>query len=66
MNEKALINEIPVTPWTLTAAEIFDIASNKANHQSIYNEAITKPLTQITANESNKLFDEKIMSRMAR
>ena len=51
---------------TLTAAEILDIASNKSNHQPIYNEPITKPLTQITANESNKLFDEKIMSRMAR
>ena len=51
---------------TLTAAEILDIASNKSNHQRIYNEAITKPLTQITANDSNELFDEKIMSRMAR
>ena len=51
---------------TSTAAEIVDIASNKSNHQRIYNETITKPLTQITANESNKLFDEKIMSRMAR
>ena len=51
---------------TLTAAEILDIARNKFNHQSIYNEAITKPLTQMTANESNKLFDEKRMSRMAR
>ena len=51
---------------TLTAAEILDIASNKSNHRHIYNEAITKRLTQITANESNKLFDEKIMSRMAR
>ncbi len=51
---------------TLTAAEILDIASKKSHHQPIYNEAITKPLTQITANELNKLFDEKIMSRMAR
>ena len=51
---------------TLTAIEILDIASNKSNRQPIYNEAITKPLAQITVNESNKLFDEKIMSRMAR
>ena len=51
---------------TLTAAEILDIASNKSNHQHIYNKVITKPLTQITARESDKLFDEKIMSRMAR
>ena len=51
---------------TLTAAEIRDIASNKSNYKRIYDEAITKPLTQITVNESNKLFDEKIMSRMAR
>ena len=51
---------------TLTAAEILDIASNKSNHRYLYNEAITKPLTQITAKESDKLFDEKIMSRMAR
>mgnify|MGYP001324782684 CR=1 FL=1 len=51
---------------SLTAAEILDIASNKSNHQPIYNEVITKRLTQINANESNKLFDEKIMSRMAR
>ena len=51
---------------TLTAAEIFDIASNKLVHRPIYNEAITTPLTQTTAKESDKLFDEKIMSRMAR
>jgi hypothetical protein len=51
---------------TLTAAEILDIASNKSNHRHIYNEAIPKPLTQITAKESDNLFDEKIMSRMAR
>ena len=51
---------------TLTAAEILDIASNKFVHRHIYNEAITAPLTQITAKEPDKLFDEKIMSRMAR
>tara|TARA_B100001093_G_C25916498_1_gene630924 strand:+ start:211 stop:390 length:180 start_codon:yes stop_codon:yes gene_type:complete len=51
---------------TLTAAEILDIASNKLVHRHIYNEAITTPLTQTTAKESDKLFDEKIMSRMAR
>ena len=51
---------------TLTAAEILDIASNKLVHRHIYNESITTPLTQITAKEPNKLFDEKIMSRMAR
>ena len=51
---------------TLTAAEILDIASNKYNHRHIYNKVITKPLTQITVRESDKLFDEKIMSRMAR
>ena len=51
---------------TLTAAEILDMAGNKSNHRHIYNKAITKPLTQITVRESDKLFDEKIMSRMAR
>ena len=51
---------------TLTAAEILDIASNKSNHRNIYNKVITKPLTRVTARESDKLFDEKIMSRMAR
>ena len=51
---------------TLTAAEILDMASNKSNHQHTYNKVITKPLTQITVRESDKLFDEKIMSRMAR
>ena len=51
---------------TLTAAEILDIASNKSSHRNIYNKVITKPLTQITVRESDKLFDEKIMSRMAR
>ena len=51
---------------TLTAAEIFDIASNKLVHRPIYNEAITTPLNQTIAKESDKLFDEKIMSRMAR
>ncbi len=51
---------------TLTAAEILDMASNKSNHRHIYNKVITKPLTQITVKESDKLFDEKIMSRMAR
>ena len=51
---------------TLTAAEILDITSNKFGHRDIYNEAITTPLTQITAQEPDKLFDEKIMSRMAR
>ena len=51
---------------TLTAAEILDMASNKSNHQHIYNKVITKPLTQITVRESDKLFDEKIMSRMVR
>ena len=51
---------------TLTAAEILDIASNKFVHRQIYNEAITTPLTQTTAKESDKLFDAKIMSRMAR
>ena len=51
---------------TLTAAEILDMASNKSNHRDIYNKVITKPLTQITVRESDKLFDEKIMSRMAR
>ena len=51
---------------TLTAAEILDITSNKFVHRHIYNEAITKPLTQTTAKESDKLFDKKIMSRMAR
>ena len=51
---------------TLTAVEILDMASNKSNHRHIYNKVITKPLTQITARESDQLFDEKIMSRMAR
>ena len=51
---------------TLTAAEILDMASNKSNHRHIYNKVITKPLTQIMVRESDKLFDEKIMSRMAR
>ena len=51
---------------TLTASEILDIASNKSSHRHIYNKVITKPLTQITVRESDKLFDEKIMSRMAR
>jgi len=51
---------------TLTAVEILDMASNKSNHRHIYNKVITKPLTQITVRESDKLFDEKIMSRMAR
>ena len=51
---------------TLTAAEILNIPSNKSNHQLIYKQVITEPLTQITANESNKLLNEKIMSRMAR
>ena len=51
---------------TLTAAEILDIASNKSHHRHLYNEAIRKPFTQITAEESDRLFDEKIMSRMAR
>jgi hypothetical protein len=51
---------------TLTAAEILDMAGNKSNHRHIYNKVITKPLTQITVRESDKLFDEKIMSRMAR
>ena len=51
---------------TLTAAEILDMSSNKSNHRHIYNKVITKPLTQITTRESDKLFDEKIMSRMAR
>ena len=51
---------------TLTAAEILDIESNTSNHRHICNKVITKPLTQITARESDKLFDEKIMSRMAR
>ena len=51
---------------TLTAAEILDMASNKSNHRHIYNKVITKSLTQITVRESDKLFDEKIMSRMAR
>jgi hypothetical protein len=51
---------------TLTAAEILDMSSNKSNHRHIYNKVITKPLTQITVRESDKLFDEKIMSRMAR
>ena len=51
---------------TLTAAEILDIASNNSNHGHIYNKEITKHLTRITARESDKLFDEKIMSRMAR
>ena len=51
---------------TLTAAEISDIASNKLVHRPIYNEAITTPLSQTIAKESDKLFDEKIMSRMAR
>ena len=51
---------------TLTAAEILEMASNKSNHRHIYNKVITKPLTQITVGESDKLFDEKIMSRMAR
>ena len=51
---------------TLTAAEILDIASNKFVHRRIYSEAITAPLTQTTAKEPDKLFDEKIMSRMAR
>ena len=51
---------------TLTAAEILDMASNKSNHRDIYNKVITKSLTQITVRESDKLFDEKIMSRMAR
>ena len=51
---------------TLTAAEILDMASNKSNHRHIYDKVITKPLTQITVKESDKLFDEKIMSRMAR
>ena len=51
---------------TLTAAEILDMSSNKSNHRHIYNKVITKPLTQITARESDKVFDEKIMSRMAR
>lgn len=51
---------------TLTAAEILDMASNKSNHRHIYNKVITKPLTQITVRGSDKLFDEKIMSRMAR
>ena len=51
---------------TFTAAEILDIESNKFVHRHIYNEAITTPLTQTTAKESDKLFDAKIMSRMAR
>ena len=51
---------------TLTAAEILDMSSNKSNHRDIYNKVITKSLTQITVRESDKLFDEKIMSRMAR
>ncbi|MDC0398515.1 hypothetical protein OAN59_02345 [Alphaproteobacteria bacterium] len=51
---------------TLTAAEILDMSSNKSNHRHIYNKVITKPLTQITVRESDKLFDKKIMSRMAR
>ena len=51
---------------TLTAAEILDIASNRSHHRHVYNEAIRKPFTQITAKESDRLFDEKIMSRMAR
>ena len=51
---------------TLTAAEILDMSSNKSNHRHIYNKVITKPLTQTTVIESDKLFDEKIMSRMAR
>ena len=34
--------------------------------RDIYNKVITKSLTQITVRESDKLFDEKIMSRMAR
>ena len=51
---------------TLTAAEILDIASNNSNHRHIYNKVITKPLTQTAVIESDKLFDEKIMSRMAR
>ena len=51
---------------TLTAAEILEITSSKFVHRHIYNEAITTPLTQTTAKESDKLFDEKIMSRMAR
>mgnify|MGYP001333132447 CR=1 FL=1 len=51
---------------TLTAAEILDITSNKFVNRNIYNEATTTPLTQITAKEPDKLFDEKIMSRMAR
>ena len=51
---------------TLTAAEILEMASNKSNHRDIYNKVITKSLTQITVRESDKLFDEKIMSRMAR
>ena len=51
---------------TLTAAEILDITSNKSNPRHIYNKVITKPLTQITARESDQLFDKKIMSRMAR
>ena len=51
---------------TLTAAEIFDMASNKPVHRPIYNEAIATPLTQTIVKESDKLFDEKIMSRMAR
>ena len=51
---------------TLTTAEILDIASSKFVHRHIYKEAITTPLTQTTAKESDKLFDEKIMSRMAR
>ena len=44
---------------TLTAAEILNIASNKSNHRNIYNKVITKPLIQITARESDRLFDEK-------
>ena len=51
---------------TLTAAEILGIASNNSYHGHIYNKVITKPLTRVTARESDKLFDEKIMSRMAR
>ena len=51
---------------TLTAAEILDIASNKSLHRHVYNETIRKPFAEITAKESDRLFDEKIMSRMAR
>ena len=51
---------------TLTAAEILDLGSNKSSHGHIYNKVVTKPLTQINVRESDKLFDEKIMSRMAR